>query len=94
MQAIKCGGRFVKVFLSTAPFWHALHDIDEDGVRRFGGVAKDVQKAARVMQILCSDAKTKKDASLVAKVWCNCIATACSNTLSSDSRMEALPLFL
>ena len=68
MQAIKCGGRFVEVFLSTAAFWHAVHDTDEDGARVFGGVAKDVQRAARVMQTLCSDAKSKKDVTLVAKV--------------------------
>lgn len=68
MQAIKCGGRFVVIFLTTEAFWRNLHDADDDGAQTFQGVTRDVQKATRVMQILCSEAKSRKDISLIAKV--------------------------
>lgn len=68
MQAVKCGGRFVEVFLTTEVFWRNLHDADDDGAQTFQSVTKDVQKATRIMQILCSEAKSRKHISLVAKV--------------------------
>ena len=68
MQAIRCGGRFVEIFLTTEGFWRNLHDADDDGAQTFQAVTKDVQKATRIMQILCSEAKSRKDISLIAKV--------------------------
>ena len=87
MQAIRCGGRFVEALLGTAGFWRTLHDTDDYGVERFGAVARDIQKATRIMQILCSEAKSRKDVSLIAKV---CIIPTRLGTPRPQPRVKEL----
>ena len=80
MQAMRCGGRFVEIFLTTEVFWRNLHEADDDGAQTFQAITKDVQKATRIMQILCSEAKSRKDITLICKV--------CSLTTSDASKVD------
>ncbi|BDA41598.1 probable fanconi anemia group D2 protein homolog [Coccomyxa sp. Obi] len=68
MQAVRCGGRFVEVFMKLAKFWKALVQGDDQGAEQFTELAHDMQKGTRVMQILCSEAKCRKELGIVAKV--------------------------
>lgn len=68
MQAVRCGGRFVEVFMKLAKFWKALVQGDDTGAEQFTELAHDMQKGTRVMQILCSEAKCRKELGIVAKV--------------------------
>jgi hypothetical protein len=68
LQAVRCGGRFVELFMKVAKFWKGLVLCDDHGVEQFTELAQDMQKGTRIMQILCSDAKCKKELGIVAKV--------------------------
>lgn len=92
MQGIKCGGRFVEIYLTTEAFWRNLHGADDNGAQTFQAITKDVQKATRIMQILCSEAKSRKDISLIAKV-CYLALKQCEVSLCEQLWMHK-PLLL
>jgi len=58
----------VEIFMKLAKFWKSLVQGDDAGMEQFTELAHDMQKGTRIMQILCSEAKSKKELSIVAKV--------------------------
>lgn len=54
--------------MKLAKFWKALVQGDDHGAEQFTELAHDMQKGTRVMQILCSEAKCRKELGIVAKV--------------------------
>lgn len=80
MQAIRFGGRFIEVFLKMAKVWRSVVAGSGDEVCMFNQLAHDMQRGTRTMQILCSEAKSKKELGMVAKVRylvSSCLAPLC-----------------
>lgn len=58
-------------FLKTLPFWKAYmagHGTRDPPIAAFASLVKTMQKGTRILQVICSEAKARKDMPLTAKV--------------------------
>ncbi|CAD7695256.1 unnamed protein product [Ostreobium quekettii] len=62
---VKCSGRFVAEFIKTMPFWEHVYAAHQG---EFVSLVKEMQKATKVVQALCSEAKSRKAMNLTTKV--------------------------
>ncbi|KAH7286612.1 hypothetical protein KP509_32G015100 [Ceratopteris richardii] len=63
--AVKFGGKFIDCFLKGIDFWQAQYVARKDAIN---AVVKELQKATRTIQTLCSEAKGSKKMPVTSKV--------------------------
>ena len=68
MQAVKSAAQVIDLFLKLGPCWKKLVAAGEPYSAEFMSISTELQKGTRTLQILCSEAKSKKDLGVVAKV--------------------------
>lgn len=82
MQAVRSAGQIIDLFLKLGPCWKTLVAAGEPYSGEFMNVSTELQKGTRTLQILCSEAKSKKELGIVAKVG----ALDCENPVPSLNR--------
>ena len=68
MQAVKSAGQIIDLFLKLGPCWKKLVAAGEPYSAEFMSISTELQKGTRTLQALCSEAKSKKELGIVAKV--------------------------
>ena len=62
---VKHSGQFLKAFIKTLPFWQHAYAAHKSN---FIALVKEMQKATKVVQTLCSEGKCRKALPLATKV--------------------------
>ncbi len=68
MQAVKSAGQIIDLFLKLSPCWKKLVAAGEPYSAEFMSMSTELQKGTRTLQALCSEAKSKAELGIVAKV--------------------------
>ena len=68
MQAVRSAAQIIDLFLKLGPCWKKLVAAGEPYSAEFMSISTELQKGTRTLQILCSEAKSKKELGIVAKV--------------------------
>ena len=67
-QAVKSAAQFIDVFLKLSAFWENLTAAGAPYSAEFMSISTELQKGTRTLQVLCSEAKSKKELGVIAKV--------------------------
>ena len=67
-QAVKSAASFIDLFLKLSQCWKKLVAAGEPYTTEFMSISTELQKGTRTLQILCSEAKSKKELGVIAKV--------------------------
>ena len=81
MQAVRSAGQIIDLFLKLGPCWKKLVAGGEPYSAEFMSISTELQKGTRTLQILCSEAKSKKELGIVAKVGPLARADTCTAVL-------------
>ena len=67
-QAVKCAAQFLDVFLKLGASWKKLTAAGAPYSAEFMSISTELQKGTRILQVVCSEAKSKKELGVIAKV--------------------------
>ena len=67
-QAVKSAAQFIDLFLKLSAFWKKLTAAGAPYSAEFMSISTELQKGTRTLQVLCSEAKSKKELGVIAKV--------------------------
>eukprot|EP00884_Botryococcus_braunii_P009711 jgi/Botrbrau1/18741/Bobra.0386s0064.1 len=68
VQAVRTTSRAIDSFVKNIAAWRAVSQDQNEGLPYLVAIIKDMQKATRQIQCICSDAKFRKDLQLTSKV--------------------------